>query len=183
MNDAVPEGLPVQRGLWWRMHHVDAPLSAGQASSRPIGAPALWVVPVGGLRGYSAFASPHQLCDYLHEREWVGADEVDWDGRTVLAFHGKEVGRGFDGEPLVIPHPGQACCACTVHAEMPWDEFRARLDYTQLPASPWDAALGRHCAPFYWRDRHRRRHVTQVGRQSRAGFPWPGALRDVEAGE
>jgi hypothetical protein len=176
MHGAGYEGLPVQRGLWWRMHHQDAPLSPGQAASKTTAA---LYKDCAGLRGYSAFANPHQLRDYLQDLTWVGSAEVGWDERTVLAFHGKEVGRGEDGEPLVVPHWDQSCCGQTVHAQMPWEEFTARLEHTLLPTSPWDAAKGRHVSPFYWQERHERRHPAEscrpAGRGRRAG-------RDLEPG-
>lgn len=47
--------------------------------------------------GYSAFENPWHLFDYITRRRWR------YDEDDVVAFTGTEVGKGVDGEPLVLP--------------------------------------------------------------------------------
>lgn len=123
------EDLPEGRGVWYRAHDMRYPLDEQHARSaplshgyRPFQVSPQWSV---GQRGYSAFASPHELSSYLDEMEWK--DDPSWRHRSLIAFHGKQVGVGEDGEPLVVPQANQHCCGRVVHTQMPYDEFEGRL--------------------------------------------------------
>lgn len=126
--------LPVGRGIWYRAHLAGQPLDEAHATSKALNRP--WPGNPGadhpgaaqaGQNGYSAFAHPQHLRDYMHEYGWVGEPEVGWDDREVVAFHGRQVGRGADNEPLVHPEPSPACCGNVIHSRMPWEDFEQRL--------------------------------------------------------
>lgn len=96
--------LPVEPGLYYRFHHKDAPFGPEHASSTNLH------VPEGAQYdryrqpkpGYSAFWHPEHLSQYLSDMGWDEADDAK--DRRVIAFRGKPIGEGADGEPLVMPH-------------------------------------------------------------------------------
>lgn len=129
-----PGPLPVRRGLWYRIHPAESlALDQGRAQS----------VHINKLRpgqaGLSAFGSPHHLLDYVRAMNWGDRDYLHAydDGitaRRVIAFHGREIGRGAEDEPLIRPEPDQACCGQTVHVSYAWSTFVRRLSDTPGPA-------------------------------------------------
>jgi len=123
------EELPEGRGIFYRAHDMRRPLDAAHARSAPLnhGYRPLQVDPMFsvGQRGYSSFASPHELSSYIDEMEWK--ERNDWKHREAIAFHGKHVGIGEDNEPLVVPEANPHCCGRVIHKRMPWDEFEGRL--------------------------------------------------------
>lgn len=154
----IPEGP----GVFYRFHLTTAPLDEARARSRPLertGSPA----DVPGLRGYSAFASPHHLSQYMDEYSWIGDTGVGWGRREVLAFHGVIAGRGEDNEHLVIPRPAAACCGNVVHSRMPWREFEDRIwnpPPDRIPPKPWASRpWDEDCPVRKSVDRHRRRQA------------------------
>lgn len=136
-EDPAPSGLPVVRGLWYRVHPADSlDLDPGKARSRNINSPHV------GQSGLSAFASPHDLYAYIKAVDWGGRDWLHGydDGltsRRVVAFHGWEVGRGCEDEPLVLPGPDGSCCGRVVHGHMAWSTFVRRLSNTPRPPGKW----------------------------------------------
>jgi hypothetical protein len=145
MNDPVPadreeparSGLPTARGMWYRVHPADSlDLDQGRARSRHIHDPG------AGQSGLSAFASPHDLYSYIQAVDWGGRDWLHGydDGltaRRVIAFHGREVGRGAEDEPLVRPEPDGSCCGRIVHGQMAWSTFVRKLSGTPRPPAGW----------------------------------------------
>lgn len=120
-----PQPLPMDDQLYYRAHHADAPFGIEHAQSAPIeGAdiPEQYITP---KEGYSAFWNPHHLRQYM--------DEIGWDTnqRNVVAFRGKAVGSGVDGEPLVMPHTDQP------ETTMPYQDFLHRLEYTPNGYGQW----------------------------------------------
>lgn len=66
-------------------------------------------------QGYSAFANPE------HVRQYVEA--MDWDKGKVVAFRGTVIGSGLDDEPLVQPEGGPI-------ETISWDDFEMRIEVT-----------------------------------------------------
>jgi 8-oxo-dGTP diphosphatase len=129
--------LPVGRGIWYRLHDMTTPFDEAHARSRLVdstryvpgkdkGAAQVRT----GLRGYSAFAHPSHLRDYLDEYGWTGNFG---DESRVLAFHGRQVGRGEDNEPLVIPAANHKCCGRVIHAEWPYEDFEQKAGEAAPP--------------------------------------------------
>jgi hypothetical protein len=168
-----PESAPARaslltaRGLWYRIHPADAlDLDQGLARSRPLyGREGI------GQAGLSAFAWPHHLYAYVCAMDWGGRDwlidaEDGSGGRRVIAFHGREVGRGEDDEPLVRPEPGASCCGCALHGHMAWSTFVRKLSGTPRPHAEWSLRAAREAAlQRAAGDRSRRRRLAQP--------PWP----------
>ena len=129
--------LPTARGLWYRVHPADGlDLDQGKARSRTIETPGI------GQAGLSAFASPHHLFAYVCEMGWGGRTWLHGydDGitpRRVVAFHGHEIGRGADDEPLVQPEADPGCCGQAVHGHMAWSTFVRKLNGTPKPRTRW----------------------------------------------
>jgi 8-oxo-dGTP diphosphatase len=123
------EELPEGRGIWYRAHDRRHPLDEAHARSAPLnhGYRPFQTDPAfsAGQRGYSSFASPHELSSYMDEMEWKDTDS--WKHRDAVAFHGKHVGVGEDNEPLVVPEANPHCCGRVIHTRMPWDEFEGKL--------------------------------------------------------
>lgn len=139
-NDARVDagGLRIARGLWYRLHRSDQlDLDPGRARSRPLdhGGP--------GQAGLSAFARPHHLLHYATELTWGSRRETPYLPedrgvlRRVVAFHGREIGRGDDDEPLVRPEPDSSCCGRIVHEHMAWSTFVRKLSDTPKPSARW----------------------------------------------
>ena len=131
-------GLRIARGLWYRLHRSDQlDLDSGRARSRPLdyGGP--------GQAGLSAFARPHHLLHYATELTWGSRRETPYLPedrgvlRRVVAFHGREIGRGDDDEPLVRPEPDSSCCGRIVHEHMAWSTFVRKLSDTPKPSTRW----------------------------------------------
>jgi 2'-5' RNA ligase len=122
------EGEPLDNSgkMYYRFHHRDAPFGSEHAQSQ------------GGVdapqEGFSSFSNPHDLHHYLKKMDWLdpeSAHEVDFDKRDVIGFRGKEVGKGIDGEPLVVPHSDKP------DVKMDYPTFHQRLKVT--PGKPtWD---------------------------------------------
>lgn len=165
--------LPTARGLWYRVHPAESlDLDQGKARSSPVDAPGI------GQAGLSAFTFPHHLYSYLCEMGWGGRDWLHGydDGftrRRVVAFHGREIGRGEDDEPLVRPEANPGCCGRAVHSHMAWSTFVRRLSGTPKPPIRWtlDQALakGRQRASGE-RGRQRAAPVT-ASQLARTSFP------------
>jgi hypothetical protein len=133
----VSRRMLVQRGLWYRVHPAEClDLDHGKARSRPVDDPR------PGQSGLSAFASPHHLFSYIKEMDWGGRDWLHAydDGitpRRVVAFHGREIGRGADDEPLIRPEADHSCCGRTVHKQLAWSTFVRNLSGTPRPRAEW----------------------------------------------
>ena len=133
---ATSAELPTARGLWYRVHPAAGlALDQGKARSRPVETPGI------GQAGLSAFASPHHLYSYINEMGWGGRDWLHgYDGitpRRVVAFHGREIGRGDDDEPLIRPEASSGCCGQIVHSHMAWSTFVRKLSGTPRPRTKW----------------------------------------------
>ena len=109
--DRLPEEAP---GLYWRAHIRSAPFDAEHAQSHPVGPGYDGKAPVDLRYGYSCFSHPYHLAQYMPDH--FGEDS---EHREVLAFHGRHVGTGHDGEPLVVPEADHSCCGQVVHDRMP----------------------------------------------------------------
>jgi hypothetical protein len=127
---AMPAPLPVSEGLYYRLHGRDEEFGPEHASTQNIGEP-----PSPDLAkywepkpGYSAFWHPHHLAQYLSEMGWNDPGELR--NSRVVAFRGRPIGEGADGEPRVMPDSGG-------HDSMPWHEFEERLDATPGPGTRW----------------------------------------------
>jgi 8-oxo-dGTP diphosphatase len=124
--------LPLRHGLWYRAHPEGAfPIDPGRAQSRIIDGRGRSI----GQRGLSAMAHPVHLMGYLGHAEWYDLDDENrpaWNpatgSRKIIAFHGTEVGRGADDEPLVMPKPDHSCCGRTVHATWSLPRFDQLTD-------------------------------------------------------
>lgn len=177
---AAPAELPTACGLWYRVHPADSlALDQGKARSRSIETPRI------GQAGLSAFASPHHLYSYILAMGWGGRTWLHGydDGitpRRVLAFHGREIGRGEDDEPLVRPEAGPGCCGRIVHSRMAWSTFVRKLSGTAAPGTGW--------TPGQALEKGRRRTTGTRGqsgpaaeraaaRQTGADFPGPARPR------
>ena len=144
--------MPEGRGLWYRAHDMRYPLDHQHARSAPLshGYKPFMKQPAfsTGQRGYSAFASPHQLSSYMDEMEWK--DHPSWKHRSIVGFHGKEVGRGEDGEPLVVPEANPHCCGKVIHSSTPPEEFEKKIwhgDYADEESHKY------HNSDQLWRDK------------------------------
>jgi hypothetical protein len=91
--------LPMEDGLYYRLHGKDQPFGPEHASTRNIGeAPHPDLAKYWEPKpGYSAFWNPHHLHQYLDEMGW--RDEEHLKNSQVLAFRGRPIGEGADGEP------------------------------------------------------------------------------------
>lgn len=153
-------GLPVARGLWYRVHPADnLDLDQGKARSLSIHTGLV------GQSGLSAFASPHHLYSYLRDVGWGGRDWLHGydDGETsrrVIAFHGREIGRGAEDEPLVRPEPDDGCCGQVLHGHIAWSTFVRKLSRTPRPSAEWTIGAAMESA--------RRRGSGDRGRHRRA---------------
>lgn len=173
-SDPLPQG----RGIWYRLHVKERPLDEAHARSRP------FEPPPGksgdpGLRGYSAFPSPHTLSQYLDEYGWAG-ELTHPSYAEVVAFHGHVVGRGDDNEPLIAPRANPKCCGRVIHARMPFGEFEDRIleppegiPDKRVPDKPWDSKYRYKGSPV---ERSVQRHYHPV-RRGRF-YPHEGARRD-----
>jgi hypothetical protein len=163
-------GLLTACGLWYRVHPAGAlDLDQGLARSRSLhGREGI------GQAGLSAFAWPHHLYAYVCEMDWGGRDwlidaEDGSGGRRVIAFHGKEVGRGADDEPLARPESDASCCGRVLHGQMAWSTFVRKLSDTPGPPAKWSLNGARESA--------RRRVSGDRGRRRRASESFgPGAV-------
>lgn len=132
--------LRVERGLYYRTHHKDAPFSRENASTQIIGespGPHMdkyWKP----QQGYSAFWHPAHLAQYHDEQGWSDDPET-MKGRRVLAFRGTPVGKGADGEPRVMPDSDKP------EESMSWKRFRDRESITPMPSSRTG-----HYSDFSW---------------------------------
>lgn len=133
-DDYLLEALPVEAGLYYRLHPEAAPFGPEHASSTPLVPEELLQNPdwIGHSRGfaepkpgYSAFWNPHHLEAYIREMGWES------EGRRVIAFRGEPVGQGWDGEPLVMPHSAK------IEAEIGWEQFCDRLEVTADGYGRW----------------------------------------------
>lgn len=115
----------VRGEIYWRTHHKDAPFGPEHADSYDTGGSV--DDPVSD--GYSCFHNPHDLHRYVHDMDWVGSPEVDWNERRVYGFRGVHHGRGMDGEDLVIPLKDKP------EHNMAWSTFARRLKGTPGQAS------------------------------------------------
>jgi hypothetical protein len=91
--------LPMEEGLYYRSHPRGVPFGREHATTKPIGEPphpdlAKYWEP---KEGYSAFWNPHHVEQYHEEMGW------SMKGRNIVAFRGRAVGEGSDGEPRVVP--------------------------------------------------------------------------------
>ncbi|MCW2929913.1 MAG: hydrolase [Actinomycetia bacterium] len=154
------EDLPEGRGIWYRAHDMRYPLDEAHARSAPLNHgyrpfqkdPAFSV----GQRGYSSYASPHELSSYMDEMDWKEGDS--WPHRQAIAFHGKQVGVGEDNEPLVVPQANPHCCGRVIHAQMPWDDFEGKLwsgDYADEDSHKY------HNPQELWRDKNQDHELSE----------------------
>lgn len=171
------EELPTGRGVYYRMHLRGTPLDQEHAASRPVGGWNYKLTPQqkAGLRGYSAFDNPHHLHRYMAgDGGWEEASP-DWDERDVIAFHGKQSGRGHDNELLVVPEASPACCGRVIHSQMPWEEFTAKLPSAKpldpRAVHPEDTIFASEGSPEM--KSHRRSLEKKVRRINRGEEQWP----------
>ena len=156
---AASRALQAGRGLWYRVHPAGSlDLDQGRARSRSLEEPG------AGQAGLSAFAGPHHLYSYITKTDWGGRGWLDGhdDGdtaRRVVAFHGREVGRGEDDEPLIRPEPDASCCGQVVHSHLAWSTFVRKLSATPKPRTQW--------SPGQARENARRRASGERGRRRR----------------
>ena len=182
--------LPVRRGLWYRVHPAGAlDLDPAKARSRPV-----WL-PGAGQSGLSAFASPHLLYGYIRALDWGGRDWLHGydDGdtpRRVIAFHGREAGRGAEDEPLVEPAPDMACCGRILHAHLAWSTFIRNLSGTPRPRVPWSPVRATEMSRLRasgQRGRHRRLPDRASPRYTYHRTPYAGGVHwfsaETAAGE
>jgi hypothetical protein len=138
---AAVRPLPIEEGLYWRLHHHGRPFSQADATSEPFNKPEFeddfdeyetygdpgsvsheeYFAP---RKGYSAYANPHHVHQYVEER---GLHSHNGD---IVGFHGHHVGWGVDDEPLVMPDSDQPA------HRMPYREFEQRLEHTPKPEHP-----------------------------------------------
>jgi 2'-5' RNA ligase len=134
--------LPMENGLYYRLHTVGAPFGPEHASTVP-------PIPedvaaqsevMGGIAtpkpGYSAFWNPLHLVQYAERMGWADRNDEGAPvyvggskGVRVIAFRGTPVGEGSDGEPRVMPESSK------VLGRMSWQRFADRVEAT-------DAAYG-----------------------------------------
>lgn len=184
-SDELPEG----RGVFYRLHGNGQPLDEAHARSRPHPNGMPWYPAPGiqekvGLRGYSAFASPHHLSQYMDEFGWIAHGHTRPDRAQVIAFHGKQVGRGDDNEPLVIPEANPHCCGNVIHSRMPFEEFEDRIwgenTPEQIPAKPWDSKYTYEGSPHARSvKRHYRQQTERVLREQRREAAMAGDMIDL----
>jgi 8-oxo-dGTP pyrophosphatase MutT (NUDIX family)/mRNA-degrading endonuclease RelE of RelBE toxin-antitoxin system/2'-5' RNA ligase len=120
--------LPIEDGLYYRSHPTDAPFGRGHAITKNIGEPpspemAKYWEP---KPGYSAFWNPHHIDQYHDEMGW------DFKKRKIVAFRGKPIGEGADGEPRVMPDSDKPEFTMTPA------EFHRRLDVTENGYGRWN---------------------------------------------
>ena len=117
---AARKNASLPSNMFWRAHPRTRPFDSGSASSTPIGNE--WHQDYfGGTRqGFSAAHDPWQLHHYIID---TGLDVSNSD---IIAFRGKEVGQGVDGEPLVMPEGAP-------EYSQSWAGFLADLTRTPLP--------------------------------------------------
>ena len=181
---AAPGPLPAGRGLWYRAHPADAlDLDQGKARSRSLETPGI------GQAGLSAFASPHHLYSYLTELNWAGRGWLHGhdDGQTprrAVAFHGREVGRGDDDEPLIRPEPDASCCGRVVHSHLAWSTFVRKLSGTSQQHGQWTLGQAQDNArrrASGERGQHRRPAATPVYLHGGPNRVEPGAVIHQDA--
>jgi len=117
--------LPMGPDVFYRVHHQDAPFGPEHAASGLVDHAGRPVKGERSRRGYSTFQNPHELEHYLDEMGWTG--RADFGERRVIAFRGRQVGRGANHEPLAIPHSAEP------DESMTWDTFQQRLAHTDMP--------------------------------------------------
>lgn len=132
--------VPVETGLFYRLHPKDRPFGPEHATSQPFHQPEdlhysefdddedmqtarEFFAPRSGL---SAYAEPHHLHQYVEQRG------LQTHNADVVAFHGTQVGYGHDDEPLVMPHHDKP------FQRIPYDDFARRMRRTPKPAHPLD---------------------------------------------
>ena len=136
----IPDPLPIENGLYWRVHPKGRPLDTENAHTAPhIHEDILKArgEDIGHWRrpGYSAFWNPHHVAEYAEAMGWENrGDEEDTVGENeteVIGFRGHAVGEGYDGEPAVMPHSE------TPEHRMTWQRFKDRLDFTPHGYGSW----------------------------------------------
>lgn len=115
----VIKPLPMGPEIFYRMHPKGRPFSKADASSVIFD----WNEYPESIKeitksrpGYSAWANPAHLRQYVEEMGWDTTD-------PILAFKGRKVGEGFDGEPLVEPSGPPI-------EKIRWEDFVDRIEVT-----------------------------------------------------
>jgi 2'-5' RNA ligase len=123
--------LPMENGLYYRLHTVGAPFGPEHASTVPpipeeVAASSEVMRGLATPKpGYSAFWNPHHLVQYAEAMSWEPTKV------RVLAFRGTPIGEGSDGEPRVMPD------STKVEARMGWQKFVDRTDWTPNGYGMW----------------------------------------------
>lgn len=131
LSTDVPDVLPVEPGIWYRLHWTKAPWETGDKAVSVPGVAeshearnaqhAGDTFHPGTASGYSCVSDPRALYAYLHSQRWTNLDGFPGDHRVVM-FSGDHVGHGADGEPTVAPHDDTSGAV-----EMTWDQFEDRV--------------------------------------------------------
>ena len=108
-----------KRSTFWRVHPEGRAFGEWDAHSKPF----FNQPDAEPQKGYSCFENPWHLYLYVLV-QWSSI----YDGTTTLRFPGEEVGRGHDGEPLVIPS--------ALPFKTTWGSFCEMLPEYPLPSSP-----------------------------------------------
>lgn len=119
--------LVTRPGVFWRAHPVGRPFEVGGGSSQIIFTEKElethnFPEPLTRVsEGYSSFADPGHLWQYAVEMGWAD-DGGDWltDPVDIIAFEGKIVGSGWDGEPTVRP-------TSQPFERMSWEDFDLKV--------------------------------------------------------
>jgi GNAT superfamily N-acetyltransferase len=143
-TDTGTGALPTGDGIYYRMHDARREFSRDATSAKFVGFDRS-TKPIYDETtrepGYSSYANPWHVAAYMQVKNWVRRpNQVDWQARDqaphvrIIAFRGEKVGRGYDGEPLVVPVDDEPLI------EMNWTEFETRL---------WDTEMGE---PLHFRN-------------------------------
>jgi hypothetical protein len=100
---------------YWRVHPNDRPFSPDHATSRE------WASEHDHDKGYSAVEKPEDLVAYFNPSD----RETIRDSAHVVHFSGHEVGRGMDGEPLVMPDMRHV-------KKMDWDDLESHVGRSKV---------------------------------------------------
>lgn len=137
--------IPLEDGLFYRLHPRSRPFSRDDAHSHFIDPPPppevhdyewlddedrddahsegmqIYQNEIGPRPGYSAYRNPH------HVRQYADIHGLNTSDSDVIGFHGNHIGFGHNDEDLVQPHHDKP------FFRMPYHEFERRLRRTQKP--------------------------------------------------
>ncbi len=104
-------------GIYYRLHSRSRPFSPEDARS-DVARNGRDDLPksIREVSGYSCFANPAHLRQYVQDMDWDTND-------PVVRFNGDRVGEGYDGEATVMPISG-------ILERIKWDDFVSRIEVT-----------------------------------------------------